>query len=136
MKDTNQAISVVWKELNKAKASLNITGDIYKVTRALNSRKEDIVINALPMAGDSLQRCFINVNVYVNNLVIEVNGQNDPSLPDTARLQVLTSAIISLLEDVSADDHYYFVSGQQTIREEQLNQHYSNIKLEFYFINN
>jgi len=134
MKDTNDAISVIWKDLKNA--NLNITGQIYKITRAINSRKEDIVINSLPMAGDSLQRCFINVNAYVNNLVVTIDGQNDSSLPDTARLKALTTAIISVLEDVSAADHYYFVASQQTLREELLNQHYSNIRLEFYFINN
>lgn len=133
MKNVSQAIDIVWRDLTLAR--IGNTGKVFKITRALNSRNEDIVINALPISEGTLQRCYINVNVYVNNLNLTIGGQQDNTLPNTVRLAQLTSAIISALEEVSADDHYYFVQQQTVIRDEQIGQHYSNIRLEFYFTN-
>lgn len=133
MKDVSQAIDIVWRDLTSA--GIGNAGKIFKITRALNSRSEDIVINALPISEGTLQRCYINVNVYVNNLKLNIDGQADNTLPNTVRLKELTSAVISALEEVSADDHYYFVQQQAIIRDEQIGQHYSNIRIEFYFTN-
>jgi len=134
MKTNIKAVDAVWKVLKDAGIPALINGKIYKFSRALNSRNEDIVINALPITEEIPQRCYVNVNVYVNNLSVKINGQTDNTIPDLLRLDELTNSIIGVLEEVTNDDYYFSIGQHAVLSDDSISQYYSNIRIEFYFI--
>lgn len=125
--------SLIFTDLNKPK------GDLYKHQRPLNSDKEDIVINSLLLGHDAVQEGVINVNAYVKNLVLTINGNTDNSQPDTSRLTYLSTLINSALgsgnELWEASGNYVFKIQQDNIFQDGNNQHYINFRIEFYSLN-
>jgi hypothetical protein len=141
MKTTFDLVTIVWQKL-EATASLTtdpltkLTGGIYK-TRPTGSTKEDIEINSLGIPNDQLQRGIVNVNIFVPNIPVSVNGIQDLKQPNYPRLKVLTDLAIATLKDVWAGDYTFDVQQQNLIPvdDEQAAETYSNIRLEFININ-
>lgn len=131
MRTTFDAISIIYKVL-KQDVSTQISGDIYKLVRPLNSKKEDIVINALPASEGLLQELALNINCYVPDIEVNVNGQVD-KLPDTKRMNEVALLVIDAVEDVSNDDNHFFITNQAVIQDQA--GHYVNIRLMFLFTN-
>lgn len=115
---------------------LNITGNIYKYQRPLNSPLEDIVINSLPMSNDQLQECIVNWNIHVPNLRLDFGGKSDNSQPDTIRLKQLTKAIKDHLSEFWGDDaEYQFNIQQENLIRDDDGTWYMNIRVEFRNVN-
>lgn len=113
-----------------------ISGGIYKYQRPMNSDKEDIVINSLPMNNEDIQEGILNVNIYVPNLSIDQNGVIDNSMPDTARLKTLCEIAIQNLKEVWAEDgEYNFELQQENLYQDDNNQHYINLRVMFRNVN-
>ena len=89
---------------------------------------EYVVINSLPINADVLQKVYINVNYHVKDIA----GGN----PDIVKLEVGSNAVLAILEKVSTTAYLIDFEGQETIREAQLGEHYSNLKFSFKNINN
>ncbi|GAA0561552.1 hypothetical protein [Chitinophaga japonensis] len=128
---------IVYQRLNTSALKTAITGIIKKGKRPLNSTKEDVVINTLPISALQLQEGIVNVNIYVPNLVITVGGVQDFTQPDSARLKELTTTAIDLLTDQwpESGDINYTVQQQTLFEDEESKSHYVNIRLQFYAIN-
>ncbi|MBW6491953.1 MAG: hypothetical protein K0B15_12250 [Lentimicrobium sp.] len=135
MRTNFDAVDIVWKVLDGSQIKAAIDGKIYKYTRPTNSEKEDVVINALPISPGTPQRCVVNANIYTRNLKLNIGGVAVNSMPDNVRLNALTTIALNAIEDVSKDNHYFFVEQQAVISEEALSQHYTNIRIEFLFTN-
>jgi hypothetical protein len=113
-----------------------ITGGLYKSKRPINSTKEDVVINSLPLNRKQLQEGLLNMNVYVPNLEVTQGGVIDKSLPDTARLTELAAIASLVVGDINAaDGDYSFILQQDNVFEDTNNQHYINLRIEFTSIN-
>jgi hypothetical protein len=112
-------------------------GKLCKLERPLNSVLEDIVINGLGLNREDVQEGLLNVNVFVPNLILP-SSPNDKSQPDTARLTYLLNlANIALGEGDEiweATGQYCFNLQQENIFQDENNQHYINLRVEFYSI--
>ena len=132
MKTTFEAVDIIWSRLNEL-VSDQVSGGVYKYRRPFNSTNEDVVIGALPMSQDIPQTCSINVNCYVPNIKAKIKNVPNNDLPDALRLSNLAAFIISALTNVTDDRCYYYISNQAMLSNEAGNEHYVNIRLEFYF---
>lgn len=111
-----------------------INGSVYKMQRPINSDKEDIVINSLPISGSQIQEGVLNVNIYVPDIKL-MNSDKTAStfLPNTARMTELSRlAINDLSEFWSPDGDYVFELENTGIYPEDNNQHYINLRIRFY----
>lgn len=112
-------------------------GGLYKVQRPVNSISEDVVINSLPLNHEDIQEGVLNVNIYVPNLVLELNGITDNSQPNYKRITELSAIASNVLDDVwEASADYTFNIQQDNLFEDTNNQHYINFRIEFYSPNN
>jgi hypothetical protein len=108
-----------------------VNGGLYKNNdRPDNSKLEDIVINCLPASGAQLQTATVNVNIYVPDLMIKIDGKNQYKSNFT-RLKTLTTLGITLLREIAMPGYIIEIVNQSTIREELIHQHFINIRLEF-----
>ncbi len=112
----------------------SITGSIYKLTRPVDSVKEDIVINCLPVTNNLLQLATVNVNIYVPDFHATVSGTQQ-YLPDLARLDTLAAMAITALDNINMPGYYFYVASQVVYNEEAIHQHFINIRIEFRNIN-
>jgi hypothetical protein len=120
--------SVLMKDVKKP------NGKLCKYQRPLNSVLEDVVINSLGLNREDVQEGVLNVNIYVPNLILLSNAA-DKSQPDTARLTYLLNlANIALGEGEEiweASGNYCFELQQDNLFQDENNQHYLNLRVEF-----
>lgn len=124
--------SVLFSDINKP------NGKLCKLERPLDSELEDVVINIITLGRDDVQEGVLNVNVFVPNLKFD-DRKKDKAQPDTARLNYLLKLAITALgegdEIWEPTGQYCFKLQQETVFPDENNQHYINIRVEFYSIN-
>lgn len=113
-----------------------VTGKVYPFQRPLDSAKEDVVVNSLPMGKGPVQQGVLNVNVYVPNLTYYGATTTDTTRPDMERLTALSVIGGGVLED------YWYEGGQtnfellqDTVMQDENNQHYINFRVIFRNLN-
>ena len=119
-------------------------GKLCKYQRPLNSLLEDVVINSLGLNREDVQEGVLNVNIYVPNIdyskIPDHPQKADKTQPDTARLTYLLNlANIALGEGEEiweATGNYCFELQQDNLFEDENNQHYLNLRVEFNSTNN
>lgn len=134
---TLDIVDILWTKINASalKTALGSGGGVYKHQRPLNSAKEDVVINSLPVNNAQLQQAIANVNVYVPDKTINQNGAQS-KVPDHVRLDALAAIAVQVLkEEYSADAYHYELQQQSLIPDEASNSHFINIRIEFFNIN-
>lgn len=131
MKTTLDIVDIVWQHLNISSLKTSVTGVICK-KRPAGSIKEDVVINSTYADSEQVQSSLVNVNIYAPNKVQSIGGVQDFSQPDFARLKALTAIAVPLLTTVYVGDYWFTV--QQVIGpvEDENNQHYMNIRIDFH----
>jgi len=132
---TLDIVDVLWAAINGSALKSAISGGIYKGARPVNSSKEDIVINCLPVPNTQLQTAIANVNIHVPNVVQNLNGIQDDTQPNYARLKALATMAVGVLQDKWQAGYHYDVQQQVMIQDEQAKSHYINIRVEFYNLN-
>ncbi len=130
MRTTFDCIDILYQKIKNSTVVNVISGKVYKNTRPLNSRTEDIVIGSLPINNEDIQQTVLNVNIHVPNLKLSIDGNIDNSQANFVRLQDLTELVIQQIDDITNVDYWYNVQ-QQTIFED-LEEHYTNIRVNFY----
>lgn len=136
MKSSLEAVDLIYGALVPGALKTAITGDIYKQARPLNSEKEDVVINALPVTNQKIQRGLVNVNIHVPNLSIPSGNVIDKTLPNTARIKALAAIAIGILKEKwGANGDYLLEIESERIFPDGSN-HYSNIRVLFYSLQN
>ena len=122
---TEDAVLMVYTKL-KAVA----THPVYKYSRP-SSCKAPVyyVINSLGADGGMLQTCVVNVNAYCEDV--------EPGTPDIETLSVLTRLVIATLNESSdqTQNIQCIVKGDNLFEGEQLENHYSNVRLEVKMLN-
>jgi hypothetical protein len=93
---------------------------------------EYVVINSLPINADVMQKCYVNVNYHVKDL-----GEG---IKDSVKLEAGSVTVLSILKhytDLAIPPKYMIdFENQETIREDALGEHFSNLRFSFKFINN
>ena len=135
MKSTLEIIDILYQTLKTSSLKSAVNGGLYKLARPDSSEKEDIVINCLPSDNFQMQTAVVNVNVYVKDLNVTINGKRQ-FVPDTARMKALAALAITDLGSVDTDDYFYGIVSQGTLQEEVINQHFLNLRIEFTNVNN
>ena len=127
-KTTDYIIDVVYSLLG------SITVPKYRKTKATASvASEYVVINSLPINANVMQKCYVNVNYHVKDID---GGPGVGFIPDDTRLEAGSALILAALKQVTTTNHLIDFEGQETIREQQLEEHYSNLRFSFKNINN
>lgn len=125
---TDYIIDIVYSLLG------SITKPKYRKTKPTKSTAtEYVVINSLPINANTLQKCYVNVNYHVKD---KDEGTSIGFVPDDAKLQAGSALILAALKEVSTTNYLIDFESQETIREEQLGEHYSNLRFSFKYINN
>ena len=118
MKMTDTAINRVYGLL---KAAGGLTVPVYKLTKPSREKPPVyVVINSLPITSGVMQRCHVNVNIHVSD--------PNPGVADINTLADLTTDVLTLLHQVDASGILIDFESQEHIRDERLNEHYSNIR--------
>jgi hypothetical protein len=104
-----------------------------KTKPSKSTATEYIVINSLPINANVMQKCYVNVNYHVKD---KDGGPGVGLLPDTAKLEAGSALIMTALTKVSTTSYLIDLESQETIREEGLGEHYSNLRFSFKYINN
>lgn len=131
---TLEIIEIMYDELKGSELDISASGGLYKLQRPLGSTKEDIVINCLPVSNEQIQRATVNVNIYAQDIPIRVDGVQQHA-PDIDRLQFLAAKAVHKLESIYYPGYSLVITQQSVIKEEAVNQHFINIRIEFRFIN-
>ena len=135
MRDTFDIETILFKALNVPAITNVISGKVYKNSRPLNSGKVDVVVGSLPINAEQIQRTVANVNVHVPNLKLSISGVQDGTQPDTVTLKTVTSLVIEALTDKAFADYYFDVQQQVLFKDETTDEHYSNIRINFFLEN-
>jgi hypothetical protein len=116
-------------------ASLLVPITVPKYIKTKPAKKADaeyIVINALPINADVMQKCYVNVNYHVR----DIKDTGGPSgIEDSVKIEAGSRAVLNILKKVSTTTYLIDFESQETIREEGLGEHYSNLRFSFKFIN-
>jgi len=126
MEITRSAIDKVIEVIYNSPLRTAITGSIAR-RRPINSEKEDIIVNSLPITFTQLQRGIVNVNIHVPNIDKTNNGVTDTEYPDYVRLKELTQMAIPILKNFIGEGFYFQVQQEQII--EETKSSYVNIRL-------
>lgn len=127
-KTTDYIIDVIYSLLG------SINKPKYRKTKPSKaSDVEYIVINSLPINANVLQKCYVNVNYHVKDIDM---GAGVGFVPDETKLEAGSVSVLAILKKVTTTSFMIDFEGQETIREEQLNEHYSNLRFSFKNINN
>lgn len=81
---------------------------------------EYIVINALPVSGGRVQRCYVNVNCHAKDM-----GEGVPSRD---KLDTMAYAVLDIIEKATTPTLLIDIESQELIREENLGEHYMNLR--------
>jgi hypothetical protein len=128
-----EQVDILYDDLVSAGIKNQISGDVYKYKiPAGESDKENIVVNSLPVTIGQLQNGTANVNIHVPNIHISDNGIED-SVPNNTRLKELTDFVVNALLQKFGSGYSYFIQQQNII--EDIGNYFSNIRVEFVFIN-
>ena len=104
-------------------------GVYYDDDRPNDSQNEDIVVNTIDVTMDSSpQLATSNVNIYVPDTAKIIDGSSQLKANRT-RLRELTKEIICLLKNAQFVGIKLIVVNHNIISETNINQHYSNIRI-------
>ncbi len=134
MKTTLDLIDVVYNELKAGATKTAINGVVKKNSRPVNSIKEDVIINSLPVTADQLQTAIVNVNVFVPDLTVLIDGEEN-KIADHVRLKTLAGIATTELEDGINGDYTWDIQQQTVIQDDESASHYINIRLKFFISN-
>lgn len=135
MKTPLHQIALLHTALTGSSLDAAISGAVYQLKRPVESDKEDVVINSLPVSGEQLQRGVANVNIYVPDLKLKIGGKPQ-TMPDMARLDALTELATPILEQryrANNGGYVFRIASTQLIEEVETQQHYVNIRVDFQF---
>lgn len=135
MRTTLDIVDILYQALNVPIVKSVITGGVYKGKRPLNSAKEDIVIGSLPVNAEQVQEAVANVNIHVPNLKLTIGGVQDNGQPDFAKIKSVTALVTELLKEKVGSDYWFYVQQQTLFAEDEINEHYSNIRIRIHLEN-
>ena len=130
MKQAYDLDEILYRLLNaSSELKSTITGDIYLGQRPDNSELEDLVILTISVTQEYLpQIATSNINIHVSDLVQSVNGKQS-KFENRLRIKAITNIVLGLIENARYDDLTIYSESQTIIREPEIFQSYSNIRI-------
>lgn len=109
-----------------------IGGTVYmQGCRPLDAATEDVVIAVTSGDADQIQIGRARINIYVP----DIDNNSGTPVPNKGRIQELEkfdSAVVVALNTVLFEEYeFYLFEMTDTVKVEEINQHFVNIKLEF-----
>jgi len=127
-KTTDYIIGVIYSLLG------SITKPKFLKTKPSKSTApEYVVINSLSINANVMQKCYVNVNYHVKDID---GGPGIGFMQDATKLEAGSALVLAALKEVSTTAYLIDFESQETIREEGLGEHYSNLRFSFKNINN
>lgn len=126
-----EAVTDIYKLIVSSPLNTELNGNVFKYSRPNDLSVDAIVINSLPMTGDSLQECIINVNVFVRNASLQLFGKTDTSQPNSARLITLSKMVYEMFDNLWINGFSVWIEQEYTIDNAPLAEHYQNFRLMF-----
>ncbi len=118
----------------KTNSEITIGGEVY-IDKKPTTGKEDIVVGALLMNNDFWQDVVLNVNCYVPDIEIKVDGKA-VMMPDRTRLKVITQDVYAVLKNQTSDQTYRsYVEFTTQIKEIEEQTHVMNFRIQMYAVN-
>ena len=105
-----------------------VTGKLSKTLRPAKSDNEDIVISMLANVNSDIQQAFVNVNIYVPDVL-----RDDQYEEDTIRLRELCKVSKNLLEVGRGVGYRFTLEEQRVMEVNGKNEHFINNKLLYKF---
>ncbi len=132
MVTTLDAVNTIYDILKDG--SLTISGDVYKLdSRPAGSEKEDVVVNAITMLDGIIQDGTCNINIHVP----DKNVAGDTAIykiPNTDRLSAIGKQVVDIMGGdigvVKNKEMFYVGAISNAIKEDGLDEHYLNIRIE------
>lgn len=91
-----------------------------------SGKGERIVVNTLPLTGDILQRCFVNVNGYVPDIQVP----DSTPVPNTKRLEEVEALIVNVFKNhTNSGDIHIYIESVEVERNPSFDEHFINVKL-------
>lgn len=112
----------------------DISGNIYRDRRPTGSRKEDIVVNSLPLTADHHQIGRLNVNVYVPFLSVNIEDTQQDQ-PNTPRLKELAKKLTDVLNNIYGSDNNFYIEFMQDFEEQAEKANYINFRIRINLFN-
>ena len=107
---------------------------IFKMRSPNNQKGTFVVINSVALVGRKDQSGVVNVNVYTDNLKLNMRGVNDLSQPNTTELKRALNLVLPLIEDNDWENNI-LVNLQQSNPIYEETQTFINIRINFRKIN-
>lgn len=114
----------IYKIIKSSSLLKNVSGTLSKTIRPENSNKEDIVISVLANQNGQIQEAFVNVNIYVPDIMR--NNQNEEN---SSRLRTLCKESIQLFKVGRGNDFRFELESQRVFEVEEKDEHVINNKL-------
>lgn len=114
----------IYMFIKGSRLEYEVNGKLSKTRRPSGSANEDIIISVLANQNGSIQEAFVNVNIYVKDLIR--NNQNEE---DTIRLRELCNIAKSLLKIGRGNDYRFILDSQRVFEVEGKKEHFINNKL-------
>lgn len=105
-----------------------ITGDIYRDRRPMNSDKEDIVVNTLPLTMDTHQVGRMNVNLFVPFVQVKILGIVQDQ-PNNNRLRELANIVSDSLLNIHGSDFNFYIEYMEEFEEKTEKANYINFRI-------
>lgn len=132
MRTADKVIDEIYKLIDIDAVRGKIDGEIYKIKRAVNADKFDIVINSLPIVNLDTQSITVFINAYKENF--EKTGT-----PDVDSFVALAEVIITAIEAYTGISGMFLsikIIEQNILNDnERKNTSYLSIRLQCYIEN-
>ncbi len=114
-----------------------ITGNIYKYHKPLNSKKINVVVDALTLDTQPWQSGVVNVNIHAANLPsVTTEGVSDPNFPNSVLLSNLAKIAVGLLDEVYKEGFHTSIETAPALLQDADNTWYINIRVDYYSVIN
>ena len=130
MKQTFDLDEILYRLLNgNSDLKSSISGSIYLGQRPDGSEKEDIVVSTISLTQEYIhQIATSNINVHVSDLLQSVEGKQ-MKFENRVRIKAITEKVLTIIRNAKFEDLTVYLESQNVIREPNIFQSYSNIRL-------
>jgi hypothetical protein len=110
-----------------------VSGDVYKFgLRPRDSKQEDIVVKFITGLSNQIQTGRVLIQVYIPDIQTNKSGV---LVKNITRCKEMEEAIMNWFNSLKGLDYYFkLASTIQTFPDEEINQHFVSVRLDFKFL--
>ena len=114
----------MYKHIKGSALAKEVNGQLRKTLRPANSNKEDIVISMLSNVNGQIQEAYINVNVYVPDVLRDNQAEEN-----TPRLRTLCKLSHDVLKVGYGASYRFVLESQRGLEAEGRDEHLINNRI-------